>query len=166
MRAGVALGANLGDRLVTMRAARERIRQLPEVRPPFISSAIYETEPVDCEPGAKPFLNAVVEFDFAGDPAGLLRELRGIEIAFGRQAEHEPNRSRTLDLDLLYCGDREVQTAALHLPHARVGERRFVLEPLADLRPELLLPGLTSPVKTLLAELPGAPAVVRSRGQW
>ncbi|MDQ6809799.1 MAG: 2-amino-4-hydroxy-6-hydroxymethyldihydropteridine diphosphokinase [Verrucomicrobiota bacterium] len=166
MRAGVALGANLGDRLTTLRAARERIRRLPEVRPPIISSTIYETEPIGCEPGATPFLNAVVEFDFDGDPAGLLRELRGVEIAFGREAEHEPNRSRTLDLDLLYCGDREVQTAALQLPHSRIGERRFVLEPLADLRPELVLPGLTSPVKTMLAELPASPAVVRSREQW
>ena len=72
MRTGVALGSNLGDRLGNLRAARKAILALPNVKPPVLSSVIYETEPVGCEPGAEKFLNAVVEFDYEGDPMQLL----------------------------------------------------------------------------------------------
>ncbi len=69
MRTAVALGSNLGDRLDNLRAARKAILDLADVQPPILSSAIYETDPVGCEPGAGKFLNAVVEFDYDGDPA-------------------------------------------------------------------------------------------------
>ncbi|HEU5313696.1 MAG TPA: 2-amino-4-hydroxy-6-hydroxymethyldihydropteridine diphosphokinase, partial [Candidatus Udaeobacter sp.] len=72
MRTAVALGSNLGDRLENLRAARRQITELAQVQPPVLSSAIYETEPVDCEPGASKFMNAVVEFDYEGDLAHLL----------------------------------------------------------------------------------------------
>ncbi len=166
MRTGVALGANLGDRLGAMHAARERIRQLPSVRSPVFSSAVYETEPVDCEPGAKSFLNAVVEFGFAGDPHELLHELRAIEAALGRSAAHERNTSRTIDLDLLYFGDQRSNEESLRLPHPRLTARRFVLQPLADVRPELILLGQNETVQALLGHLPVAPAVVRFPQQW
>ncbi len=149
-----------------MRMARERIRELPDVRAPFVCSTIYETEPVGCERGAGSFLNAAVEFEFHGDPAHLLRELRRIEAALGRQLEHAPNASRTIDLDLLYCGGEQINTAELQLPHPRLAQRRFVLQPLADIRPSLILPGQFEPVTTLLERLPTAPAVVRFREQW
>ncbi len=84
MRTAVALGSNLGDRLEKLRAARKAIAALASVNPPILSSAIYETEPVDCEPGANKFLNAVVEFDYEGDPASLLEQLMRIEEALGR----------------------------------------------------------------------------------
>ena len=150
-----------------MRMARERIRELPDVRAPFVCSTIYETEPVGCEHGAGSFLNAVVEFEFhGGDPAHLLRELRRIEAALGRPPEHAPNASRTIDLDLLYCGGEQINIAELQLPHPRLAQRRFVLQPLADLRPSLILPGQSEPVATLLSRLPASPAVVRFSEQW
>jgi len=69
MRTAVALGSNLGDRLENLRAARKAIIDLADVKPPILSSAVYETEPIGCEPGAAKFLNAVIEFEYHGDPA-------------------------------------------------------------------------------------------------
>ncbi len=94
MRAGIALGANLGDRLLCLTNARDRIFALPEVAPPLLSSALYETEPVECEAGAAKFLNAVVEIGYAGSSRQLLQELKKIEADLGRPPEHERNRSR------------------------------------------------------------------------
>jgi 2-amino-4-hydroxy-6-hydroxymethyldihydropteridine pyrophosphokinase len=105
MRTAVALGSNLGDRLENLRAARKAILGLSNVKPPILSSAIYETDPVDCEPGANKFLNAVIEFNYEGGPASLLEELIRIEEARGRKRAHPKNVSRTIDIDLLYCGD-------------------------------------------------------------
>ncbi len=79
MRTAVALGSNLGDRFGNLRAARKAILGLSNVKPPILSSAIYETDPVDCEPGADKFLNAVIEFNYEGGPANLLEELIRIE---------------------------------------------------------------------------------------
>ena len=166
MRTGVALGANLGDRLATLRAARERIEGLRDLAGPWFSSAIYETEPVGCEHGAHAFLNACVEFEFEGEPQILLDQLRAIEATFGRGLLHPPNESRTIDLDLLYCGERRSAAAGLELPHPRLAQRRFVLQPLADIRPDLILPGQSNSIAELLANLPSAPVVVRFREQW
>ena len=166
MRAGVALGSNLGDRLENLIAARLAIRGAAGVEGPVVASAVYETEPVGCEPGAPKFLNAVVEVAFSGQPAELLRELRSIETRLGRPAAHVRNTSRTIDLDLLYCGDMQLDTSELQLPHPRLHDRRFVLEPLADIRPDLVLPGQSETVSTLLRRLPEAPALVCSATQW
>ena len=76
MRVGVALGSNLGDRLQNLRAAREAIIGLKGITAPVQSSAVYETEPINCEPGAPQFLNAVLEFEYDGDAPDLLRRLR------------------------------------------------------------------------------------------
>src|SRR5438874_4975914 len=88
MRTAVALGSNIGDRLENLRAARKSILDLANVKAPLLSSAVYETEPVSCEPGAGKFLNAVVEFGYADDPARLLEQLIGIEEVFGRKRDH------------------------------------------------------------------------------
>ena len=92
MRAGVALGSNLGDRFGNLRAARKAIVDLAGVMPPILSSLIYETDPVNCEPGAGKFLNAVVEFGYEGEPADLLRKLKEIESALGRLRAREHKR--------------------------------------------------------------------------
>ena len=161
MRTAVALGSNLGDRLEKLRAARKAIADLANVKPPILSSAIYETEPVDCEPGANKFLNAVVEFDYEGDPARLLEQLNRIEESLGRARDHLKNVSRTIDIDLLYNGDRKIEDGRLQLPHPRLHLRKFVLQPLADIRPGLLLPGQTKTVSQLLKELKESSTVVR-----
>ncbi len=166
MRAGIALGANLGDRVFSLTKAREQIFALPNVCAPFLSSALYETEPVDCEPGAQNFFNAVVEVSYAGSPLELLAELRTIENALGRPPEHERNRSRTIDLDLLYHGERTVNEPGLELPHPRLHLRGFVLHPLAEIRPDLVLPGQAKTVRELADDLPASGSVVRSARQW
>ena len=96
---------------------------------------------MDCESGAGKFLNAVVEFEYQGDPATLLEQLIGIEEALGRKRDHPKNVSRTIDIDLLYCGHRQIDNGRLQLPHPRIPSRKFVLKPLADIRPDLVLPG-------------------------
>src|SRR5205809_5364153 len=120
MRTAVALGSNVGDRLENLRVAREAIFDLANVKPPILCSAVYDTEPVDCEPGAGKFLNAVVEFEYQGNPAGLLEQLIGIEEALGREPDHPKNVSRTIDIDLLYCGYRQINSDRLELPHPRM----------------------------------------------
>lgn len=166
MKAGVALGSNLGDRLANLRAARTAIAALGDVRPLLLASAVYETEPVGCAADAAKFLNAVVEIDCAGEAHDLLRELVEIETRLGRPASHARNISRTLDLDFLYFGDMQIETPELQLPHPRIAEREFVLRPLADIRPELVLPNQTEPTRNLLLKLPKGPAVVRIAAEW
>jgi 2-amino-4-hydroxy-6-hydroxymethyldihydropteridine diphosphokinase len=166
MRAGIALGANLGDRLRSLTTARDRIFALPEAAAPFLSSAIHETEPVECEPGAERFLNAVVEIGYTGSSLRLLEALQEIEANLGRPPAHPHHHSRTIDLDLLYHGARQLDEPQLQLPHPRMGLRGFVLHPLAEIRPNLILPGETRTVGELSAELAHAPSVVRSPLQW
>ena len=166
MRTAVALGSNLGDRLDNLRGARSAILSLSNAKPPILSSAIYETDPVDCEPGADKFFNAVVEFDYEGDPAGLLEQLVRIEETLGRRRDHPKNVSRTIDIDLLYCGDRKIEDRRLQLPHPRLHLRKFVLQPLADIRSDLVLPGQAKTVRQLLEELKDSAAVVRFVDNW
>jgi 2-amino-4-hydroxy-6-hydroxymethyldihydropteridine diphosphokinase len=165
MRAGVALGSNLGERLANLRNARKEIVALSGTLPPLRCSAIYETEPVDCEKGAAKFFNAVIEFGYSGRPEELRRELAAIERVLGRPATHERNVSRPIDLDLLYFGDLVIETAELHLPHPRIVDREFVLRPLADIRPDLVLPKQTEAVRVLLLRLPTT-GVVRLDIEW
>src|SRR5438105_11364571 len=166
MRTAIALGSNLGDRLENLRAARQRAGDLPDVQPPILSSAIYETEPIGCEPGAVDFLNAVVEFDYEGDPMQLFEQLVRIEESLGRKLDHPRHVSRAIDIDLLYCGDRQIDNEGLRLPHPRMHLRRFVLQPLADIRPDLILPKETKSVVELLAELEESDDVVRFSDDW
>jgi 2-amino-4-hydroxy-6-hydroxymethyldihydropteridine diphosphokinase len=166
MRTAVALGSNLGDRLDNLRAARQQICDLTDIQPPVLSSAIYETDPVDCEPGAPKFLNAVVEFGYDGDPLQLLKKLRSVEGVLGRPREHVRNVSRKIDIDLLYIGDTRINDRELELPHPRMYLRKFVLQPLADIRPELILPRQAKTVRELLAQLNDSCNVVRLRSDW
>jgi 2-amino-4-hydroxy-6-hydroxymethyldihydropteridine diphosphokinase len=166
MRAGIALGSNLGDRRDHLHSARERILQIRGVRAPFLFSALYETDPIGCEPGAQKFLNTVIEVECDKQPEELLHELRTIEESLGRNRDHTRNTSRTVDLDLLYFGDHEIDRIQLQLPHPRMHLRRFVLAPLADIRADLILPGQTKPVRALLTELANDSAVVRVADEW
>jgi 2-amino-4-hydroxy-6-hydroxymethyldihydropteridine diphosphokinase len=166
MRTGIALGSNIGDRQANFRAARKAIVDLPGVTPPILSSAIYETEPVDCEPGAKNFLNAVLEFDYKGEAADLLKKLKQIENDLGRPTDHPRNTSRKIDIDLLYFGDVEIDQDRLQVPHPRLHLRRFVLAPLADIRPDLILPRQRKTVRELLELLDDSSKVVRLPTDW
>jgi 2-amino-4-hydroxy-6-hydroxymethyldihydropteridine diphosphokinase len=166
MRTAIGLGSNLGDRFQNLRAAREAILGLSTVKPPILSSAIYETNPVDCEPGAEKFLNAVVEFEYAGDPVTLLDQINRIEEALGRKRGHPKNVSRTIDIDLLYCGSRKIEDERMQLPHPRMHLRKFVLQPLADIRPDLVLPGEKKSVTDLLEDFGESGEVIRFAESW
>ena len=166
MKTAVALGSNLGDRMANLRAARDEMEKLNSVSSPLLTSAVYETEPVGCEAGAAKFLNAVIEIEYLGDACDLLRELVAVETRLGRPAFHARNASRTLDLDLLYFGDMKIETPELQLPHPRIAERQFVLKPLADIRPDLVLPKQTESTRDLLSRLPKGEAVVRIAAEW
>jgi 2-amino-4-hydroxy-6-hydroxymethyldihydropteridine diphosphokinase len=165
VRAGIALGSNVGDRLANLRSARAEIARLASGGE-VVASSIYETEPVDCEPDAPPFYNAVVEIDYASSALELLHELGAIEERLGRPANHARNVSRTIDLDLLYLDDEELDRPELRLPHPRLHERRFVLAPLAEIRPHFGLPKQSASIAELLARLPASPRVVRASQQW
>jgi len=166
MRAAIALGSNLGDRLANLQNARDRIRALDGATGLIVQSAVYETSPVDCEPGAQNFYNAVIEIGFEKSAEALFEALQKIERDLGREGNHERNVSRTIDLDLLYCGSERRADATLQLPHPRMTERKFVLQPLCDIAPDLRLPGQSKNVGELLAELAGPAKMTRLTDTW
>jgi len=140
MRAGIALGSNLGDRNALIKEAIGHLRLIHEAGD-FLLSSLHETEPLDCAPGTPSFLNAVVEIGTSLQPLELLHRLQCQEIRSGRPKNHAQNASRTLDLDILYCDEMTLDHPELHLPHPRMLDRYFVIAPLAEIRPELKLPG-------------------------
>jgi 2-amino-4-hydroxy-6-hydroxymethyldihydropteridine diphosphokinase len=152
-RAGIALGSNLGDRLAHLRAALDCLRGIACPAEPVLTAPVYQTEPRFCPPGSPVFLNTVVEIGFAGSAAELLESTQAMETKLGRLRQTERNAPRVIDIDLLYLGDESCQSGTLTLPHPRIGERRFVLQPLADIRPELILPGQTRTLAETLASL-------------
>jgi 2-amino-4-hydroxy-6-hydroxymethyldihydropteridine diphosphokinase len=155
---GIALGSNMGDRLSALRAGLELLlERAPESRL-LAAAPVYETEPVDCAPGTQAFLNTVVEIQTSLDPVSLRRLTAAIERELGRPDHRARNAPRPLDLDLLYHGDMVLDHPELQLPHPRMTQRRFVLAPLADIRPGLVLPGRAASVRDLLDALPADPA--------
>ena len=154
VRAFVGLGSNLGERRETLRAAIGRLRGLAEVDVKGVSS-FRDTEPVDYLDQPR-FLNGAVEIETELSARALLGALLELERAFGRdRATAPPHGPRTLDLDLLLYGDATIDEPLLKVPHPRLHERRFVLEPLAELDPDLQVPGQGS-VQALLARLDSA----------
>jgi 2-amino-4-hydroxy-6-hydroxymethyldihydropteridine diphosphokinase len=149
MRAGIALGSNLGDRLGNLQEARRHLLALHDGSGPFLCSKIYETSPVDCPPGSLPFLNAAIELSTCTPPLDFFANLQRIEIESGRRSEHEFHGPRTLDLDFLYYGELQLSHTLLTLPHERISERFFVLNPLADICPERILPNEASTIREL-----------------
>jgi 2-amino-4-hydroxy-6-hydroxymethyldihydropteridine diphosphokinase len=123
---------------------------------PLVKSSLYQTLPVDCPPGSAMFVNAVVGLaPRAGmTPEFLLVRLQALEKEFGRRPKKIMNEARPLDLDLIAFGREVRATKVLTLPHPRAHERRFVLEPLSEIAPGLILPGQKKTVKELLRELP------------
>ena len=139
MRAYVGLGANLGEREPTIRRALELLAGTAGVDVTRVST-LRETEPWG--PVAQPrFLNGVAELETSLDPQTLVGVLLDVERWLGRVRDGERWGPRSIDLDLLLHGDTELDVPGLTLPHPRLYERRFVLEPLAELAPDALVPG-------------------------
>jgi 2-amino-4-hydroxy-6-hydroxymethyldihydropteridine diphosphokinase len=134
----IALGSNLGDRREYLDRALQALRETAGIAVSKVS-AYYETAPVGGPPGQGAFLNAAAELQTDLDPDELLRTLLETELKLGRirEVHHGP---RTIDLDLLLYGDLVRSTATLTLPHPRMHERLFVLQPLADIAPDLRHP--------------------------
>jgi len=151
-RAGLALGSNLGDRHAHLQAALRCLRAIAIPGEAVLAAPIYQTAPHCCPPGAPEFLNTVVEIAYAGSARDLLDHSRAIETTLGRTRSTR-NAPRNIDIDLLYHGTEWCNHADLILPHPRLSERRFVLQPLADIRPELVLPGHQLSIAELLANL-------------
>lgn len=166
MRTGIAFGSNLGDRLEHLRQARAALAGLSSVTGPFHFSRVYETEPIDTEPGTQPFLNAVGEVEYEGHPLALLDALQEIEARFGRPSKRPRNAPRPIDLDVLYVGNLVLRNEEIVIPHPRLHMRRFVLQPLSEIRPELLLPGQEEPISHLLTALSDHSAVELFAEEW
>jgi len=136
-RAFVGLGANLGDAQATVRQALSALGALPGVEL-VQTSSLYGSAPIDA--GGPDFVNAVAELATALPPHELLAALQDIERQHGRERPYR-NAPRTLDLDLLLVDDLRLDTPRLSLPHPRLHLRAFVLVPLAEIAPELVIPG-------------------------
>jgi 2-amino-4-hydroxy-6-hydroxymethyldihydropteridine diphosphokinase len=146
----VGLGANLGDREAMVRSALEQLRSEPGLRVTAVST-FRVTEPVGFRDQPH-FLNAAAAVETDIGARELLDRLLGIERRLGRTREGPRFGPRTIDLDLLLYGDETIDEPGVQVPHPRLHERLFVLEPLADLDPDLVVPGC-GPVAALVAGL-------------
>jgi len=149
----IALGSNLGDSSQILRDVMARLQGFSDS--PIIKSSLWQTTPVDCPPGSPKFLNAVAGLIPRKDetPELLLAKLHALEQAFGRGAKKMLNEPRPLDLDLIAFGNETRHSVRLVLPHPRAAERKFVLQPLSEIAPQLILAGQTKTVSELLSAL-------------
>ena len=145
----IGIGSNLGDRERLIRQALDRLEGEDDIEVAAVST-IRETDPVGVVEQPR-FLNAAARLETALAPGAVLDRLLAVEQSLGR-ARTERYGPRTIDLDLLLYGDEVVDEPGLRVPHPRLAERRFVLEPLLELDPELVVPGLGE-VRALLSEL-------------
>ena len=157
----IALGSNLGDSRELVLRAMERLQSFSDL--PLLRSSLWETAPIDCPPSSPRFVNAVVGLKPRTDetPQSLLVRLHKLEQDFGRRAKEVLNEPRPLDLDLISFGGLTLNTEQLKLPHPRAHQRRFVLAPLNEIAPELILPLQTKTIRQLLAESDDPGSVLR-----
>jgi 2-amino-4-hydroxy-6-hydroxymethyldihydropteridine diphosphokinase len=150
----VALGSNLGDSRRIVLEAMERLQELSGQ--PILKSSLWQTTPVNCPPNSPLFVNAVTGFAPQKNetPESLLQKLRTLEKEFGRPPKKVLNEPRALDLDLIAFGMKTRNSPRLILPHPRAHLRRFVLQPLSEIAPDLILPGQSKTISQLLAGLP------------
>ncbi len=157
----LALGSNVGDSPGILRRAMDELENLSVQ--PLRRSSLWQTTPVDCPPGSPTFVNAAVAlYPFPGETAGsLLHKMLALEKEFGRRPKQVRNEPRRLDLDLIAYGDEVSSHPELILPHPRAHQRRFVLQPLSEIAPQLRLPGQQLTVAQLLARLISKEITVR-----
>lgn len=152
----LSLGSNVGDRFQNLREATARLREVGDV---LAVSPLYETEPVEFTEQAW-FLNCAVALNTDLEPRELMARLLGIEREMGRERTVKKG-PRTIDIDVLLFGDEVISTPELTVPHPAMHQRRFVLEPLAEIAPGVRHPVLKKSVSELLSGLPAGDAVVK-----
>ena len=145
----LSLGSNLGDRYANLRAAIEQLGEAGAIR---AVSSFYETEPVEFRDQPW-FMNCVIALEPRDSPEALLQRALAIEQEMGRVRMKEKG-PRSIDIDILLFGDRVVEERGLKIPHPAMHQRRFVLEPLAEIAPQALHPLLRKTARELLADLP------------
>jgi 2-amino-4-hydroxy-6-hydroxymethyldihydropteridine diphosphokinase len=157
----IALGSNLGESRPIILNVMARLQHISDQ--PILKSSLWQTSPVDCPPDSPKFVNAVVGLvpRKKETPESLLKKLRELEQAFGRAPKKIVNEPRPLDLDLIAFGQERRNSPELTLPHPRAHLRKFVLQPLSEIAPELILPGQSQTVSQLLAALPAGEDVTR-----
>lgn len=167
MEFGLSLGSNLGDRLNNIKLAKDKTAEIPHVEI-VAGSAVYETEPVDVSPEFESlsFLNTVLILDCGLGPGELSARLLAIETEMGRQRTSNRNEPRLIDIDIIYAGQARINDAELTIPHPRWPERKFVVRPLTDVRPQMMLPGENRTVQQVLLSLPATPKVVIYTKDW
>ncbi|MBT8037260.1 MAG: 2-amino-4-hydroxy-6-hydroxymethyldihydropteridine diphosphokinase [Verrucomicrobiae bacterium] len=166
-RVGISLGSNLGNRLSHLGAARDMLRDLMPEDALYLQAPVYQSEPCDCPPHSPDFYNSVIEIGYAGRPHDLLEHTQGIEFHCGRGAVHELNAPRVIDVDILYFGSETLDGGILTIPHPRLTHRLFVLQPLADIRPQFILPGDDATISEHLQHLDsGEPPLTLIQSNW
>jgi 2-amino-4-hydroxy-6-hydroxymethyldihydropteridine diphosphokinase len=154
MQVYLGLGSNLGDRQTNIEKALKLLNDTLQIE---LVSSIYETEPVGYEEQPM-FLNAVCRGQTEIGPLQLLSLVKGIEASLGRVSSF-PNAPRTIDIDIIFYGNMNIQTQELTIPHPRLEERAFVLIPLLDIAPDLLHPVSGASIKDLAASVQGSEGV-------
>jgi len=159
----IAVGSNLGESVRNVLWAFNELQKFSSA--PVRRSSLWETTPVDCPPDSAPFVNAAAALvPLPGEtPESLLTRLQALEKEFGRAPKQVLNEPRPLDLDLITFGHEVRRTPELTLPHPRAHLRRFVLQPLAEVAPDFVLPGQRHTIVELLGALKTSERVVRLR---
>ena len=160
-RHSVAVAVSLGSNLPYLnRSPREIVfaamDSLRGICTKSQASSLYLSEPIGCAPCAGDFINAAMVLHLTSKVSAceFLAVLQGIEADYGRQRGTDQNQARTLDIDIISYGSQEVESSDLILPHPRATQRGFVLMPLAEIHPEMVLPGQSASIAQLLAALP------------
>lgn len=164
---GFSLGSNLGDKAAHIRKAAALILEQDDAEL-VAKSSLYETEPVDVKPEFShlKFLNSVMVIRTALDARTWLERIGEVEYLLGRRREDDKNAPREVDVDIIFVGDQLIGSGGLIVPHPRWAERRFVVQPLAEIQPDRVLPGMDRTVAEILADLPDAGDLTRLDLEW
>ncbi len=167
MEIGLGLGSNMGDRLGHLIRARERILAIPGVQL-VAQSPVYDTDPVDvpAEFAGLTFLNSVLIIETSVSIHRLIGLFQSVEQETGRTPDALRNRPRPIDIDIIYADQIRTKADRVTIPHPRWASRRFVVQPLNDVRPDLHIPGLSGTVSAVLSGLTDRSRVTVFADRW